>query len=89
VFQGPCGSPFEKGQEFGDGSDTYDHNLLRAPRMKYIPLPEEQEYGEDLLYGGPDLGGWLTGTLDGVPKTMLSGLTCLDIGLPTPFAMEE
>ena len=53
--------------------------------MKPISLPEEQEYDEDLLYSGPDLGGWLTGTLDGVPKT---GLSRLNIGLPMPFAME-
>jgi hypothetical protein len=89
VSQGPCGSPFENTHSLGDGSDTYDHNLLRAPRMKCIPLPEEQEYDEDLLYNGPALGGWLTGTLDGVPKTTLSGLSCLDIGLPMPFAMED
>jgi len=68
--------------------DIYDH-YLRAPRLKPISLPEEQEYDEEFLYSGPDLGGWLTGTLDGVPKTMLSGLGCLDIGLPMPFAMEN
>ncbi|KAI0272143.1 hypothetical protein BGY98DRAFT_1002486 [Russula aff. rugulosa BPL654] len=39
----------------------------------------EQEYDEDLLYSGPALGGWLTGTLDGVPKTMLGN----------SFAMED
>ena len=84
-------SPFEKAHSFGDGldqPDTYNHNL-RAPRMKPISLPEEQEYGEDLLYSGPDLGGWLTGTLDGVPKAMGLGLSCLDIGLPMPFAMGD
>jgi hypothetical protein len=78
VIQGLCGSP-----------DIYDHDLLRAPRMKLISLPSEQEYDEDLLYSGPALGGWLTGTLDSVPKTMLPGLGCLDIGLPMPFAMED
>ncbi|KAF8497133.1 hypothetical protein F5888DRAFT_1803725 [Russula emetica] len=91
MFQGLCGSPFEKVYSFGDGCDQpdiYDHNL-RAPRMKPISLPEEQEYDEEFLYSGPDLGGWLTGTLDGVPKTVLSGLGCLDIGLPMPFAMEN
>ena len=94
MFQGLCGSPFEKAHSFGDGGDqldtTYDHNL-RAPRMKVISLPEEQEYDEDLLYSGPALGGWLTGTLDGVPKTTLGELGCLDIGLSMPFkfAMED
>ena len=57
--------------------------------MKPISLPEEQEYDEDLLYSGSALGGWLTGTLDGVPKTVLSELSCLDIGLSMPFAMED
>jgi hypothetical protein len=54
--------------------------------MKVISLPEE--YDEDLLYSGPALGGWLTGTLDSIPKT---GLSCLDIDLPSPFkfAMED
>jgi hypothetical protein len=93
VFQGLYESPFEKAHSLGDGydqPDTYDldHNL-RAPRMKPISLPEEQEYDEDLLYSGPALGGWLTGTLDGIPKTMLPGFSCLDIGLPVPFAMED
>jgi hypothetical protein len=90
VFQGLCGSsPFGS---FGDGRDqpdTYDRNL-RAPRMKPISLPEEQEYDEggDLLYSGPALGGWLTGTLDGVPKNV-PGLSCLDFDMPIPFAMED
>jgi hypothetical protein len=57
--------------------------------MKPVSLPSEQECDEDLLYSGPALGGWLTGNLDGVPKTMLPGLGCLDIGLPMPFAMED
>ena len=53
-------------------------------------MPEEdQDDGEGLLYGGPDLGGWLTGTLDGVPKVILPGLSCLDIGFPMSFAMEN
>jgi hypothetical protein len=58
--------------------------------MRYIPLPEveEQEDGEELFYGGSDLGGWLTGALDGVPKTMLLG-GCLDVSLPVPFAMVD
>ena len=65
----------------------YEYNPLEAPRMSTIPLPEED--GEELLYGGPDLGGWLTGTLDGVSKVILPGLSCLNISLPTPFAMED
>ena len=56
--------------------------------MKSISLPEEQEYDEDFLYSGPALGGWLTGTLDGVPKTM-PGLSGLDFDLPMPFAVED
>ena len=61
-----------------------DSMLLRAPRMRTISLPEEDEKGdgEDLFYGGPDLGGWLTGTSDGVPKTAF--LDSLDL---VPFAM--
>ena len=81
MFQGPaCGSPFDEAH--GGGCDQ-----PVTPRKKIIPLPEEQEYDEDLLYGGPDLGGWLSGTLDGIPKAMLGGLSCLDI--PMPFAMED
>ena len=88
VFQGQCEFPFENAHSFGgecDQPDRYDH-ILRAPRMKPMSLPDEEEH--DLLYDGPDLGGWLTGTLDGVPKTMLGELSCLDIGLPMSFAME-
>ncbi|KAH9999026.1 hypothetical protein BJV77DRAFT_978529 [Russula vinacea] len=48
-------------------------------------LPEVEEDGEDLFYGGSDLGGWLTGALDGVPKAM--SLDCLDFGFQEPFAM--
>ena len=84
MFQGLGRSPFET---FGDQLDTCDHEL-RAPRMKSISLPEEQEYDEDLLYSGPALGGWLTGTLDCFPKTM-PGLSGLDFDLPMPFAMED
>lgn len=58
--------------------------------MRYISLPEfeEQEDDEGLFYGGSDLGGWLTGALDGVPETMLAD-GCLDLGLQVPFAMVE
>jgi len=60
--------------------------LLRAPRMRTISLPEEDEEGDgqDLFYGGSDLGGWLTGASDGVPKTAF--LDCLD---EVPFAMVD
>jgi hypothetical protein len=58
-----------------------DWELLRAPRIRPIPLPEEE--GDEHLYSGPDLGGWLNGTLDGVPKTMT--LCVLDVALPVPF----
>jgi hypothetical protein len=67
----------------------YDWGLLRAPRMRPIQLPgeeEEEEGGDDLLYSGPGLDGWLNGTFDGVPKTMtLSGL---DLTLPVPFSTD-
>jgi hypothetical protein len=61
-----------------------DSMLLRAPRMRTISLPEEDEEGdgEDLFYGGPDLGGWLTGASDGIPKA-----TFLDSLDSVPFAM--
>ena len=62
-----------------------DYKLLCAPRMRTISLPEVEEDGEDLFYGGSDLGGWLTGALDGVPKAM--SLDCLDFGFQEPFAM--
>ena len=90
LFQDLCGSPFEEAHSFGDGGaqpDIYDCNL-GAPRMKSISLPMEQDYDEDLLYSGPAMGGWLTGNLDGVSKTMMPGLGGLDIDLPMPFAME-
>jgi hypothetical protein len=60
----------------------------KLSRIYTIPLPmeeDEEEEGKDLLYSGSDLGGWLTGSLDGVPKIVL--LDCLDIGLPVPFAI--
>jgi hypothetical protein len=58
-----------------------DWELLRAPRIRSIPLHEEE--GDEHLYSGPDLGGWLNGTFDGVPKTMT--LCTLDVALPVPF----
>jgi len=57
--------------------------------MSTISLPEEgQDDGEDILYGGPDLGGWLTGTMDGISKVMSPGLSGINIGLPMPFTIE-
>ena len=38
--------------------------------MRPIQLPGEKEGGDCLLYSGPNLGGWLNGTTDGVPKAM-------------------
>lgn len=70
---------------FEDLNWADDSKFLCAPRMRTISLPEEEEDGEDLFYSGSDLGGWLTGALDGVPKAM--SLDCLDFGLPEPFAM--
>ncbi|KAI0292806.1 hypothetical protein BC826DRAFT_1018286 [Russula brevipes] len=66
------------------GPQSYDCELLRAPRMRPISLSEDKEDGEHLLYGGPNLGGWLTGVSDGVSKiTRLSRLD--DVALPVPF----
>jgi hypothetical protein len=68
------------------GPQPYDCKLLRAPRMGPIPLPEVEEDGEHLLYGGPRLGGWLTGVSDGVSKT--TRLSRLDVALPVPFSLK-
>lgn len=64
----------------------YDWELLRAPRRRTIPLPGEEEGGDDLLYSGPGLDGWLNGTFDGVPKAMT--LSSLDFALPVPFSTD-
>jgi hypothetical protein len=75
-----------------DGASTYtvnappyDWELLRAPRMRPIPLTEEED-DDDLPYSGSGLGGWLNGTFDGASKTMT--LSCLDFALPVPFSMD-
>jgi len=83
-LQGLYGSPFKETYPYGgDASDQsymHDYNIPRAPRMNTISLPEEgQDDGEDLLYVGPDLGGWLTGTMDIISKVMSPGLSCIDI----------
>lgn len=45
------------------------------------------EHSEQLLFSGPDLGGWLTGTFDGVPKMI--HLDHLDFALPVPFPAQD
>ena len=50
--------------------------------MRPVALPDDT-----LLYSGSDLGGWLTGTFDGVPKVV--GLDHLSFALPAPFPVEE
>ena len=67
------------------------NKLPRAPIMRPVELPDDEvtsnEVSEKLLYGGPDLGGWLTGTLDGVPKMIT--LDRLHFTLPVPFPVDE
>jgi hypothetical protein len=89
MFQGLNMSPRQEVGSCGVYKDLKEDwpdecQLLRAPRMRTISLPEEDEEGDgqDLFYGGPGLGGWLTGASDGVPKTAF--LDCLD---EVPFAM--
>jgi hypothetical protein len=63
---------------------------LYAPHRRTIALPDEDASGklsEGLLYSGPNLGGWLTGTVDGVPETMK--LSPLKVTLPLPFLSED
>ncbi len=59
--------------------------------MRPIALPDDKESSiaasEKLLYSGPDLGGWLTGTFDGVPKMVT--LEHLSFALPVPFPADE
>jgi len=58
--------------------------------MRTVELPDEEtsdETSEQLLYSGPDLGGWLTGTFDGIPK--LVTLDRLHFALPVPFPVDE
>ena len=63
-----------------DGVSTYavndgpcDCELLRAPRMHPVPLPE------DLLYRGPGLVGWLKRAFDGV-NGVLKTITVSHLG---------
>ena len=63
------------------------NQLSRAPLMRTVELPDDKEttneQSEQLLFSGPDLGGWLTGTFDGVPK--MTHLDHLDFAAPVPF----
>lgn len=58
-----------------DVQEAHDSELQRAPRMRFISLPEVEEYR---LSGGPDLGGWFPG------KTMT--LDYIEFHLPVPFS---
>ncbi|KAI9441505.1 hypothetical protein H4582DRAFT_1933139 [Lactarius indigo] len=72
-------------------AEREDNRLLQAPLMHPIALPDEEKSSsassEEFLYSGPDLGGWLTGTFDGVPKMVT--LEHLDFALPVAFPAEE
>lgn len=54
---------------YARNSQPTEWEFLRTPPMRPIPLPGEKE-GGSLLYSGPDLGGWLNGTMDGALKGM-------------------
>ncbi|KAI0250093.1 hypothetical protein BJV78DRAFT_1283550 [Lactifluus subvellereus] len=65
------------------GGKAYDPRLQYAPQMRSVALPDEEaarNSSEGLLYSGPGLGGWLTGTAAGVPETVT--LSPLKIALP-------
>src|SRR6266702_3556292 len=72
-------------------AEREDNKLSRAPLMRPVALPDDKESSsaaaEKLLYSGPDLGGWLTGTFDGVPKMVT--LEHLSFALPVPFPADE
>ena len=63
-----------------------DWGIIRAPRMRPVPLPGEEE-DWDHFNNIQDLGGWLGGTLDGVPETI--ALSRLDIAMSVPFSTEN
>jgi hypothetical protein len=87
VYQRAHADPESRKSHKDDDMETWD--LLRAPRMRYIPLPgeeEEEEGDDDLLYNGPGLSGWLNGSFDCVPETIT--LNSLDFALPVPFPMD-
>ncbi|KAH9047310.1 hypothetical protein EDB84DRAFT_1557694 [Lactarius hengduanensis] len=72
-------------------AEREDNRLSRAPLLRTVALPDEEESSsaasEEFLYGGPDLGGWLTGTFDGVPKMVT--LEHLNLPVPVAFPAEE
>lgn len=77
----------------GPGQDEevdYDAggDVQYAPRMRTIALPDEEETSK-CLYSGPDLGGWLTGAVDGVPKTIMRYPSPLNFPFPLPFLAED
>ena len=67
------------------------NQLSRAPLIRTVELPDgkemTKEQSEQLLFSGPDLGGWLTGTFDGVPKMI--HLDHLDFAVPVPFPAQD
>ena len=67
------------------------NQLSRAPLMRTVELPDDKEMTKEqskqLLFSGPDLGGWLTGTFDGVPKMI--HLDHLDFAVPVPFLAQD
>ena len=58
-------------------------------RIATPPFPwlGEEQGDNQLLYSGPNLGGWLSGNLGGVPKT--TALSSLEVDLPEPFSIEN
>ena len=55
---------------YARNSQPNECEFLRTPPMRPVSLPGEVGGGGCLLYSGPDLGGWLNGTKDSVPKGM-------------------
>jgi hypothetical protein len=75
--------------DYEAGDKTYGLDVQYAPLIRPIPLPDEEETSESLFYSGPDLGGWLTGTVDGVPKTITHCPSPLNVPLRLPFFAED
>ena len=55
--------------------------------MPPILLLGEEQGDNQLLYSGPNLGGWLSGNLGGVPTT--TALSSLEVDLREPFSNIE
>ena len=55
---------------YAGNSQPNEWEFRRTASMRPIQLSGEEEGGDCLLYSGPDLGGWLNGIMDGVPKAM-------------------